>query len=198
MKIISKLMGLGFFLVSLVCSLNAEEHSSEVELHHSELSTHKGFYIEPKLSYTIGETVSHGTSSIEGKSGYGIGADIGYSFTEYFALEIDGTYSSSDVKETDELGDTIEDTAFFYTYGINTVFTYPLHNHFILLGKLGYGVEHEDLGDLDIKGSEHGTTWAAGIEYSYNPHIEVSLEYEGADIRSARGDSIQFGLIYKF
>lgn len=198
MKQISKLIGLGFFLASLACSLNAESNISETELHHSELSTHKGFYIEPKLSYTLGETLSHGTSTIEGDSGYGLGVDIGYSFTEYFAIEVDGTFSSSDVKETDSFGNTEEDTASFYTYGVNTVFTYPMHNHFILLGKLGYGVEHEDLGSIGIVGSEHGATWAAGIEYSFNPHVEVSFEYEGADIKSARGDSLQLGLIYKF
>ena len=198
MRITSKLISLGFLLVSMTCSLNAETHTPEDDLHHSELSTHKGFYIEPKLNYTLGETISHGSSTLEGDPGYGIGADVGYSFTEYFAVEIDATYSESDVKETDEHGHSIEDKASFYTYGVNTVFTYPLHNHFILLGKLGYGWEHEDLGDLEIKGSENGATWAAGVEYSFNPHVEMSLEYEGADIRSARGDSIQLGLIYKF
>jgi len=198
MNITTQLIKSGLFLVLLSYGLHAESVSSESDLHHSELSTHKGFYIEPKLSYTLGETVSHGTSTIKGDAGYGIGADIGYSFTEYFAVEIDGTYSQSDVTETTDTGHVEKDKASFYTYGMNTVFTYPMHNHFILLGKLGYGAEYEDLGDLDISGTEHGATWAAGIEYSFNPHVEVSLEYEGADIRSARGDSIQFGLIYKF
>jgi opacity protein-like surface antigen len=70
--------------------------------------------------------------------------------------------------------------------------------HFILLGKLGYGYEHEDLGSLEIEGTEHGVNWAAGVEYSFMPHMEISFEYEGADIESARGDSLQLGLIYKF
>lgn len=191
MKMITKLMGSGFLLVSLACSLNAGTHSSE-------LATHKGVYIEPKVIYTIGEEVAHGTSTLDGDAGYGIGFDLGYSFNEYFALEIDGTYSSSDVTETDDLGDSKTDSAAFYTYGVNSVLTYPVTEHFILLGKIGYGYEYEDLGSLDIKGTEGGVTWAAGVEYSFNPHVEVSLEYEGADIASARGDNVQVGLIYKF
>ena len=191
MNIIQKITGLVLLLVSLACALNAE-------LHTSELATHKGFYIEPKLSYTLGESLSHGGSVLDGHSGYGIGFDFGYSFTEYFALEVDGTYSESDVTETTSAGVSTTSEASFYTYGVNSVFTYPMSNHFILLGKLGYGVEHEDLGHIGLIGSENGATWAAGIEYSFNPHVEVSLEYEGADIISARGDSIQVGLIYKF
>ncbi len=177
---------------ALVLNVHAEE------LHHSELATHTGAYFEPKVMITMGETISHGDSTLDGDTGYGIGVDLGYSFSENFALEIDGTYSEADVKETLSNGDSETDKASFYTYGVNTVFTYPLHNHFIILGKLGYGYEHEDLGDLGIKGSEHGANWAFGLEYSFTEHVEVSFEYEGADIRSARGDSLQLGLIYKF
>lgn len=190
-RILKGIAVIGLAMSSL--TLNADS-----ELHSSELATHAGFYIEPKLTYTIGEEISHNGSTLDGDPGYGIGLDIGYAFNEYFGVEIDGTYSESDVKETDEHGHSETDKGSFYTYGVNTVFTYPLHNHFIILGKLGYGYEHEDLGSLGIKGSEHGATWAYGIEYSFNPHVEVSLEYEGADIRSARGDSIQLGLIYMF
>ncbi len=178
--------------VVLACSLHAEEE------HHSELATHTGVYFEPKVMVTLGETVKHGDSTLDGDAGYGIGFDLGYSFSENFALEVDGTYAEADVTETDALGDKETDKASFYTYGVNAVLTYPLHNHFIILGKIGYGYEHEDLGDLGIKGSEHGAAWAAGIEYSFNPHVEVSFEYEGADIRSARGDTLQLGFIYKF
>ncbi len=181
-------------LLTLVCAISVQAE----EEHHSELATHTGVYFEPKLMVTLGEKVSHETSTLEGDTGYGIGFDLGYSFSENFAFEIDGTYAQAEVTEKLSGGGTEEDTGSFYTYGVNAVFTYPLHNHFIILGKLGYGAEYEDLGDLGITGTEHGATWAAGVEYSFNPHIEVSLEYEGADIRSARGDTIQLGLIYKF
>ena len=181
-------------LVTAVLAWNVQAE----EAHYSELATHTGVYFEPKVMVTMGETIVHGDSTLDGDTGYGIGFDLGYSFSENFALEIDGTYSEADVKETDIHGHSETDKASFYTYGVNAVFTYPLHNHFILLGKLGYGYEHEDLGKLNIKGSEHGVNWAFGLEYSFNPHVEVSLEYEAADIRSARGDSIQLGLIYHF
>jgi len=184
-----------FYSVFLACmSWNLEAK----EAHHSILATHTGPYFEPKVLITLGETVGHGDSVLEGDAGYGIGFDLGYAFNENFALEIDGTYSKSDVTEILPSGDTETDNASFYTYGVNTVLTYPLHNHFILLGKLGYGYEHEDLGKLYIKGSEHGANWTAGIEYSFNPHIEISFEYEGSDIRSSRGDSIQLGFLYMF
>ncbi|HQS66355.1 MAG TPA: porin family protein [Sulfuricurvum sp.] len=185
------------FLLCLVMATLAFNTQAE-ELHHTKLGVHTGPYFEPKLIMTLGDTISHGESTLSGDTGYGIGYDLGYSFTENFALELDGTYSKSDVKETDSIGDTQTDRASFYTYGVNAALSYPLHKHFIILGKLGYGYEHEDLGKLGIKGSDHGANWTAGVEYSFNPHVEVSFEYEGSEIKSARGDSLQLGLIYKF
>ncbi len=181
----------GFALMMCISQADAQSHESE-------LATHTGVYLEPKIVVTMGETISHGDSTLDGDTGYGIGFDLGYSFTEYFALEIDGTYVEADVTETLITGEQETDKASFYTYGVNSVFTYPVTEHFIVLGKVGYGYEHEDLGALGIKGSENGANWAVGVEYSFNPHIEMSFEYEAADIRSAHGDSLQFGLIYKF
>ena len=135
---------------------------------------------------------------MNGAAGYGVGFDLGYSFTEYLALELDGTYSRSDVKETLSTGESETANASFYTYGVNTVLTYPMTEYFIILGKLGYGYEHKDLGNLEIKEAEDGANWAFGVEYSFSPHAEVSFEYEAADIRGARGESLQLGLIYKF
>jgi len=190
-KTVNKLAVASLALASLTYSANAASHDSE-------LATHTGVYFEPKVIMTLGDTVSHGESTLDGDMGYGVGFDLGYSFTEYFAVELDGSYTIADVKETLPTGESETGEASFYTYGANAVLTYPLSTHFILLGKLGYGYEHEDLGSLGIKGTEHGANWAAGAEYSFTPHIEVSFEYEGADIRSARGDSLQLGLIYKF
>jgi len=190
-KTVQKTAVAGFALAALTLNAYAESHSSE-------LATHTGVYLEPKIVVTMGETISHGESTLDGDVGYGIGFDLGYSFTEYFALELDGSYTRADVKETLSTGESETENGSFYTYGVNAVLTYPVTHHFIALGKIGYGYEHEDLGSLGIKGSEHGANWAAGVEYSFTPHVEVSFEYEGADIRSARGDSLQLGLIYKF
>lgn len=184
------------YLVCLIMAVMVGNAQAEEE-HYSELATHTGPYFEPKVIVTMGETIAHGDSTLNGDTGYGIGFDLGYSLSKNFALEVDGTYSKSDVTETLSTGESETDKASFYTYGVNAVVSYPLHNHLIILGKLGYGYEHEDLGDLEIKGSEHGANWTAGVEYSFSPHVEVSFEYEGADIKSARGDSLQLGLIYK-
>lgn len=185
------------FLLCLAISVMTFSLQAE-ELHHTQLGTHTGPYFEPKVIMTMGNTVTHGTSTLEGDAGYGLGYDLGYSITENFALEADGTYSKANVKETDALGDSRTEHASFYTYGVNAVLSYPLYTHFIVLGKLGYGYEHENLGNLGIKGLEHGANWTAGCEYSFSPHVEVSFEYEGSEIKSARGDSLQLGLIYKF
>jgi opacity protein-like surface antigen len=185
-----KIFALAITLLSL--SIQAKE------LHDTNLAIHKGIYFEPKAMITFGETIKHGDSILKGSTGYGFGLDLGYAFNENFAVEIDGSYSESDVKEILHTGESKTAKGSFYTYGANAVLTYPLHNHLIILGKLGLTYEHEDLGSLEIKGLEHGASWAAGIEYSFNPRIEVSLEYEGADIRSVRGDTLQLGLIYMF
>lgn len=185
-------------VLGMVCGLLAVANVQAETEHHSELATHQGVYFEPKIMMTLGEEVAHGESKLQGDAGCGLGFDLGYSFNEYVALEVDGTYSVADVTEKKTGEADVSDQASFYSYGINGVLTYPLSHHFILLGKVGYGYEHEDLGDLEIKGSEHGATWAAGVEYSFSEHVELSLEYEGADIRSVRGDSLQLGMIYKF
>lgn len=66
------------------------------------------------------------------------------------------------------------------------VLAYSVTEHFILPGKVSYGYEHEDLGKLKSKGSEHGANSKVGVEYLFSPHVVVSCEYEAADIRSAR------------
>jgi len=179
-------------LIALVASLHAEK-----ERHETQLATHTGVYFEPKAIFLVGETIKDGEASLEGNSGLGFGFDLGYSFTEYFALELDGTFAKNDVTETDSLGDTRKSRASYYTYGTNAVLTYPVSTHFIILGKVGYGYEHEEIRDLGIKGSEKAANWAVGVEYSFTPHLEISLEYEAADIRSTRGNTVQLGLIYK-
>lgn len=120
----------GFALAALTHSANAESHSSE-------LATHRDVYLEPKIIVTMGESVSHGESTLDGDTGYGVGFDLGYSFTEYFALELDGSYTRADVKETLSTGESETENGSFYTYGVNAVLTCPVTHHFIALGKLG-------------------------------------------------------------
>ncbi len=83
-----------FVMAAITWNVQAEE------LHDTKLGVHTGPYFEPKIIMTMGETISHGDSTLSGDKGYGIGYDLGYSFTENFALELDGTYSKSDVTET--------------------------------------------------------------------------------------------------
>lgn len=189
-KTLQKTALTGFALAAFTNSAYAESHSSA-------LATHTGVYVEPKIIVTLGDTISHEESTLDGDIGYGVGFDLGYSFTEYFALELDGSYARVNVKETLPTDETESDNASFYTYGANAVLTYPVTAHFIALGKVGYGYEYEDLGSLGIKGTDQGINWAVGVEYSFTHHLELSFEYEGADIESARGDSLQLGLIYK-
>ncbi len=188
---ISKTLMVLSVLTTSASSILAAEHESE-------LATHTGVYFEPKFIMTTGAKVSEAESTLDGDIGGGVGFDLGYSFTEYFALELDGSYTAATVTESSELEPSKSVTASFFTYGVNAVVSYPLSHHFIVLGKLGYGYEYEDLGSLEITGTEHGINGAVGMEYSFSPHLETSLEYEMANIESVRGDSLQLGLIYKF
>ncbi len=193
-KQLHKAAAAGFALAALTHSAYAESHDAQPAMHQE---THAGVYIEPKIIMTMGEKINHEESTIEGDIGYGVGFDLGYSFNEYFALELDGSYARVKVTETLPTDEKETADAAFYTYGANVVLTYPVTSHLIALGKVGYGYEYEDLGRLGITGTEHGINGALGVEYSFSHHVEVSVEYEAADIESARGDSLQFGLIYK-
>jgi len=153
-----------------------------------------GLYIVPKAVVILGDTITHHGHVLDGDAGAGIGIDLGYSFNSNFAVELAATYAEADV--TEDGHDT--DTAEYTTYGFNAVYTKTIVGHLRLLAKLGYSWEYERMDEFAIKETLSGIAYAAGFEYGIADNMEVVFEYEGAEVVSSRGDSLMFGLKYKF
>ena len=153
-----------------------------------------GFYVVPKAVVVLGDTIQHGAHELNGDSGVGVGIDLGYSFTKNYAIEFSTTYAEADVVE-DGL---VTAEAEYTTYGVNAVYTRNIVGHLGFLVKLGYAWEYEDIKDLHIKETLSGIAYAVGLEYGIADDMEVVVEYEAAEVVSSRGDSLMFGLKYKF
>lgn len=153
-----------------------------------------GFYIVPKAVVIVGDTITHHGHVLNGETGVGIGIDLGYSFTENYALELAATYVEADVVEDGH----DEDTAEYTTYGANAVYSRTIIGHLRFIGKLGFAWEHERMSKLHIKETLKGATYAAGLEYGINDNMELVFEVEGANVTSSRGEGVMFGLKYKF
>lgn len=168
-------------VLSQTANASSAEHSS-------------GFYVVPKVVVVLGDTIMHGIHELNGDTGVGIGIDLGYSFTENYALELAATHVEADVVEDG----TVKDTAEYTTYGVMGVFSGTITGHLRGLVKLGYAWEYEKMSNIHIKETLGGIAYAAGLEYGFAENMEVVFEYEGADVVSSRGDSLMFGLKYKF
>ncbi|MDT8339766.1 MAG: outer membrane beta-barrel protein [Sulfurimonas sp.] len=153
-----------------------------------------GFYIVPKAVVVLGDTIMHHGHKLNGETGVGAGIDLGYSFTPNYALELSATHAEADVVEDDH----IKDTAEYTTYGFNFAYTRILVGHFAILAKLGYAWEYEKMDKLHIKETLDGVTYALGFEYGVAENMELVFEVEGANVTSSRGESLLFGLKYKF
>jgi len=157
-----------------------------------------GLYIVPKAVVILGDDIEHSGHAIMGDSGVGIGIDLGYSFTENYAVELAATYAEADVTEDDHHGHIVNGTAEYTTYGVMGVYSRTIVGHLRGLVKLGYSWEYENMEELHIKETLSGIAYAAGLEYGISDNMEVVFEYEGAEVVSSRGDSLMFGLKYKF
>ncbi len=165
----------------------------------SENASHSGsFYVIPKVLTILGGDVSHGHAELEGDSGYGVGMDLGYAINHNFSVELALTYAENDVVETDEHHHTHKATGKYLTYGLNLAYIHHLPNHIGLLAKVGYAAEKEEISDLHIDETLKGVTYALGLEYGVSSHIDLVLEYEGANVDSTRGESVMFGAKYKY
>ncbi|WP_310441655.1 porin family protein [Sulfurimonas sp.] len=153
-----------------------------------------GFYIVPKAVVVVGDTIMHHGHELDGDAGVGVGIDLGYSFNANYALELSATHAEADVVEDAH----VTDTAKYTTYGFNAVYTRNLVGHLGFLAKLGYGWEYEKMDKLHIKETLDGVTYAVGLEYGVAENMEVVFEVEGANVTSSRGESLLFGLKYKF
>ena len=159
-----------------------------------------GFYAVPKAVVIVGDTIMHGDYQLDGDSGVGIGVDLGYSFTKNYAVELALTHVEADVTEDDLHGHVEEGDAEYTTYGVMGVYSRTITGHLRGLVKLGYAWEYEKVTDVHhpFKTTLSGIAYAAGLEYGISDNMEIVVEYEGAEVVSSRGDSLMFGLKYKF
>jgi opacity protein-like surface antigen len=153
-----------------------------------------GFYVVPKAVVIMGDTIQHGGHELKGDAAVGIGMDLGYSFTENYAVELAVTHAEADIKEDGVATGDAEYT----TYGVNAVYSRTLTGHLRGLVKLGYVWEYEKMDEAHIKETLSGIAYAAGLEYGINDNMEVVFEYEAAEVVSSRGDTLMLGLKYKF
>ncbi len=153
-----------------------------------------GFYIVPKAVVILGDTIMHHGHKLNGETGVGAGIDLGYSFNANYAVELSATHAEADVVEDDH----VEDTAEYTTYGFNFAYTRILVGKFAILAKLGYSWEYEKMDNLHIKETLDGLTYALGFKYGIADNMDFVFEAEGANVTSSRGESLLFGLKYKF
>jgi len=164
------------------------------------------FYVVTKALLTISDTVKEGNSvELEGKSGGGMGIDVGYTLPNNFAVEFDTSYSRNNILEKRTVIEGTEEKLEFnnargkyWTYAFNIVYALPLTDTIGIMGKLGYEFEHETINQLDVNAHDSGMVYGAGIEYYLSEHYEALVEYEGSEIDSPRGSSLYAGLKYIF
>lgn len=172
--------------------------SSAMAQEHHETNEHE-LYVVAKGLFTTGEKITEEKEGseiiLDGASGGGFGIDLGYTLGYHFAVELDTSLSQNKV-QVSKPGEEVKETAKYWTYAMDLVYTYPLNHTFGLMAKAGYEFEHETLGDEHV--SDNGFVYGAGLEYHVSHHYEALLEYEGSMIDSARGSSVYAGVKYIF
>lgn len=175
-------------LMIATSTMMAEEHAKSGE-----------FYIAVKGLYTTGKTIQENAEVIlDGKSGNGIGIDIGYTLPHHFAVELDTSYSQNGVTEKKVGEADTQATAKYMTYAMDIVYTYPIIHSLDIMGKIGYEYEHEKISELGVDVHDNGMVFGAGLEYHISEHYEALAEYEESAIDSARGSNIYAGIKYIF
>lgn len=164
------------------------------------------FYFITKALMTTAETITEDNEvQIEGKTGGGVGIDIGYTLPYHFAMELDTSYDKNDIREKRTVHEEneekieIEDAqGTYWTYAVDLTYTLPVSHSIGLMAKIGYELEHETISKLNIDAQDSGMVYGAGVEYHLLEHYEALVEYEGSMIESPRGSSIYAGVKYIF
>jgi len=192
---IKKITVASLALIMSTSTIYAKEHAQTGE-----------FYVVTKALLTTSDTIKEGNNvEIEGKSGGGMGIDIGYTLPNHFAVEFDTSYSRNDMLEkrtviegTQEKLEVENARGKYWTYALDVIYALPLTDTIGIMGKLGYEFEHETINQLNVNAHDSGMVYGAGIEYYLSEHYEALVEYEGSVIDSPRGSSVYAGLKYIF
>lgn len=191
--------------------MHHEAHGMEV--HTAPIHSETGFYTAIKALMTLGDTADHGEGvTLEGKTGRGIGVELGYKIGYGFAVESDATYARNTVNETNcAEGEVAEGegeaeggchyasgTGKYTTVSIDLAYNYHVTHHMGVFAKTGYEYEEEDIDELDIHANDTGFIYAVGAEYAISENAVFMAEYEGTTIEGPRGHSLFAGVAYHF
>ena len=170
------------------------------------LNQHHGAYVGvtagPNLYYA-GIISSDSSTSTGGFTGYGWSADVGYNFTNIFAVEGGfmqnyGSYSNGD-----------NDRVSIHTNVpyLAARFNIPMGQRFSLITKIGgmyvsaHGTNHGKTEAEDMSASTPSVLLpyvGLGVSYAINKHIDVSVQYQGAVYGIASAGLLGAGLTYHF
>lgn len=206
-----------FSLLPLLASaaLYANEPAeSEHVAHHAPAHAETGFYTAFKGLITLGDDTRHGEGvTLKGKSGKGVGLELGYKIAHGFAVEADGTFARDVVTETrcgaeeeSEEGEEehtggchrIDADGEYYTISLDFVYLHHFTEHFGTFVKVGYEYEAESIDELEIKAYETGVIGAVGVEYIVGTYTAFMTEIEASSIEGPRGYSLFAGILYHF
>ena len=151
----------------------------------------KAFYVVPKWIHNYGDTYR----DEKGDHGNGVGLDLGYRLGHGFAIEIDGTYETSDVR-VDKNGVIEEENVKYLTTSLDLAYTYEMTESLGILFKVGYEYEREKI--AGESNHDTGLIYAAGIEYKINEDFKFVTEYEKSTIDGPKGDMVTAGIMYNF
>jgi opacity protein-like surface antigen len=181
-----------------LCSLSSLTIQA-AELEQNEMKEKESnFYVAAKAIVTLGDSIDEEEVTLEGDTGIGIGIDLGYKLGYGFSVEVDGTYVSNNVTETQENGDSETFTASYITSSIDIAYKYPITHEVGVVLKTGYEYEIEKINDLDIDNTETGFVFAGAVEYEVSEHGAILAEYEVTTIDGPRGNSVFLGMLYSF
>lgn len=136
-----------------------------------------GVYINANAGY--GSWGINAPSDVD-HSGFMFGANLGYQFNEYFAVEAGYMYLPEVKGTTTIFGNTFNVQIDNYAIVAALKAMYPFTPEWSIFAKLGTAYTH---GSVSVNGSgslADQSQWnfyaAAGVEYSFNPNVSVNVQ----------------------
>ncbi|HHD77299.1 MAG TPA: porin family protein [Campylobacteraceae bacterium] len=194
-------------LTASLLQAHSEAFAEDASRAHIKAKHHEegNLYIVTKGLLTLGDTYTEEATATEpeaqlkGRTGRGVGIDLGYRIGYGFAVELDFAYVHTDVKKRVEgEEEEMRAGADYYSTGLDLLYGYHLNEAYVLFGKVGWEIEHEEISKYDISGTDNGFAYAVGVEHAITEHWAFVGEYEDSLIDGPRGASLFAGASYTF